>query len=148
MANFVLDMSAMEKDFFSESALVGISTALPGYHLCWQIDRRFDTRFYRADDQLITQKKVVNKEKKELVFPVYSYEFPDSSFKYLLYTLKFGRETLLPELRNLDFLWMLFTADPESDAEEIASTLRGAEGIQLATVIDRSQVKNLKNLLT
>ncbi len=143
MAKLVLDMSAMQEDFFSESALIGIGTALPAYNLCWTLNNHFDTNFARDTDQTIT----LEKKKNQFKFPVYTYDLPNTFNKYILYKLKNGAETLLPETRQLDYLWMIQTANPEEDALEILAELKKLNDIQLSLILDPTELKSLHNLL-
>ena len=143
MAKMVLDMAAMQEDFFADSAMIGIVTAMPAYHFCWQLNRHFDINFLRDPDQNIPLQKKDN----YYYFPIYQYNFPNSSHKYLLYKLKNGNESLLPETRQLDFLWLIQTANPEDDADQIAAELRNIPGVQLAQILIAEQLKSINNLL-
>ena len=143
MAKLILDMNAMQQDFFSGTALIGMGTALPAYQLCWLINRHFDTSFIRDTDQNISLKK----KDKQFIFPVYVYNIPNSEHKYLLYKLKHAVESLLPEARQLDYLWMVQTDTAEEDALEIVTELKKLSDIQLSVVLDPDQLDNLNNLL-
>jgi len=143
MAKLVLDMSAMQEDFFAEAAMIGIVTAMPGYHLCWLLNNHFDINFIREPDQNIPLQKKDNRYN----FPIYQYNFPNSSHKYLLYKLKDGKEPLLPETKQLDYLWLIQTASPEDDAAHIAAELKNITDIQMAQILDTDQLKSLNNLL-
>jgi len=136
-------MNAMQEDFFADTAMIGIATAMPGYHLCWVLNRHFDINFERDPEQNISSQKKEN----QYHFPIYQCCFPNSSHKYMLYKLKNGAETLLPETRQLDYLWMVQTASPERDAEEIASELRNIPDLQLARILEADQLKSINNLL-
>lgn len=143
MAKLLLDMSAMQEDFFAEAAMVGIVTALPGYRLCWLLNRHFDIEFFREPDQVIPMQRKENKYH----FPIYHYYLPNSSYKYLLYKLKDGQEPLLPETKQLDYLWLIQTATPQYDAENIVTELKKITDIQLARVLAQDQLKSLSNLI-
>jgi hypothetical protein len=144
MAKLVLNMKEMQEDFFADTAMIGIATAMPGYHLCWALNRHFDIDFERDPEQNISSQKKEN----QYHFPIYQYLFPNSSHKYMLYKLKNGAESLLPETKQLDYLWMVQTTDPEHDAMEIALELRNMPDVQLAQIIDAEQLKkSIKNLL-
>ena len=143
MAKLILDMSAMQEDFFAEAAMIGIVTALPGYRLCWLLNRHFDIEFCREPDQVIPLQKKENKYH----FPIYQFCLPNSSHKYLLYKLKDGKEPLLPETKQLDYLWLVQTANPENDAENIVAELKKIADIQLARVLAQDQLKSLSNLI-
>ena len=144
MSKLVLDTSAMQEDFFTDTAMIGIGTAQQGYRFCWLLNRHFDINFLRDPEQNIcVQKKDTSKH----YFPIYQYDLPNSGHKYLLYKLKTGNEFLLPETRQLDYLWLIQTATPEEDARQIAAELRNIPEVQLAQILDAEQLKNLNNLL-
>lgn len=143
MAKMVIDINAMQEDFFADTAMLGIATALPAYHLCWVLNRHFDLNFVRdADQDISTQKK-----EDQYYFPIYKYELPNSSHKYLLYKLKNGTESLLPETKQLDYLWLIQTANPEEDVNRIAVEIRNIPDVQLAQILVPGQLKSVNNLL-
>lgn len=143
MAKLVLDTSAMQDDFFADTAMIGIGTAQQGYRFCWILNRHFDINFIRDPEQNIC----LQKKDSTYYFPIYEYILPNSSHKYLLYKLKNGNESLLPETRQLDYLWLIQTATPEEDAQRIARELRNIPDVQLAQILDSEQLKSLNNLL-
>ncbi len=143
MSKLVLSTSAMHEDFFTDTAMIGIGTAQPGYRFCWILNRYFDLSFLRDPEQNIC----LQKKDSQYFFPIYRYDLPNSCHKYLLYKLKNGTESLLPETRLLDYLWLIQTASPEEDARKIANELRNIPEVQLAQILDASQLKNLNNLI-
>lgn len=155
-----LDELKMEDAFFEESTLVGIVTGLPAYRLCWMLNNLFDIEFVCEPDMTIDLKQ----EKKQDLFsdmgmnlpgtdqdtvylPVYQYMVPNSMDRYLLYKLKTDNAVLLPELPRMDYLWLVQTWNHEEDAANIISELRKLPDIVLSQILERAQLKNLKNLL-
>ena len=143
MAKLILDTSAMQDDFFEDTAMIGIGTAQQGYRFCWILNQHFDINFLRDPDQNL----YLQKKETKYYFPIYQYDLPNSSHKYLLYKLKNGNESLLPETRQLDYLWLIQTANPEDDALNIVSELRNIPDVQLAQILAPDQLKNINNLL-
>ncbi len=144
MAKLMLDMSAMQEDFFADAAMVGIASAMPAYHLCWALNEYLDLAFVRDPAQNISLKK---KNSNEFNFPTYRYDLDNSSQSCLLYKLKDGTEPLLPETRHLDYLLLIQTNDPEEDAFHLVAELKNMKDIQLAQILDRDDLKNLSNLI-
>jgi hypothetical protein len=140
---WTLDMGAMQEDFFDGTAMIGIVSAMQGYRLCWVLNNHFDTSFIRDPEQNIS----FQKKETEFFFPVYRHDFANSSHKYQLYKLKNGNETLLPEAKQLDYLWLVQTANPEDDAYHIARELRNVPEVQLSRILDIGALKNIKNLI-
>jgi hypothetical protein len=143
MAKLILDTSAMQDDFFADTAMIGIGTAQQGYRFCWLLNQHFDTNFLRDPEQNIC----LQKKDTQYYFPIYQYNLPNSGHKYLLYKLKNGSESLLPEARQLDYLWLIQTATPEEDALAITPQLRNIPDVQLARILLPEELKNLNNLL-
>jgi hypothetical protein len=143
MAKLVLDMEAMQDNFFADAAMIGIASAMPAYHLCWALNERLELAFVRDPAQNISLKKKNNK----FNYPTYRFDLPNSSHTYLLYKLKDGAESLLPETRHLDYLIFIQTGDPEEDAYRLVTELKTIHDIQLAQVLDPEDMKNLANLL-
>jgi len=143
MAKLVLDMTATQEGFFADAAMIGIGTALPAYHFCWLLNKHFEIDFRRDPDQNIPMVKKEN----QYYFPIYQYSFPNSTHTYLLYKLKNGTEALVPEIRHLDYLWLVQTANPEEDALLILGELKKIPDIQLAQILAQDQLKSLNNLL-
>jgi len=136
-------MTAVQDDFFADTAMIGIAAAVPGYHLCWLLNRHFDINFERDPEQSISSQKKEN----QYHFPIYQCVFPNSYHKYMLYKLKNGAESLLPEAKQLDYLWMVQTAVPQHDAIVIARELRNIPDVQLAQILAADQLKSINNLL-
>jgi hypothetical protein len=144
MSKLMLDTAAMEEDFFADSALIGIGSALPAYKLCWLINNHFSTKFIRQPELDIELKK---KDNKVYYFAVYQYCVPLSGCKHLLYKVKNEKETILPEAKQLDYIWLIQNYNIEDDAATIAQLLRTLPDIQLAQQLDADKMKSLSNLL-
>jgi hypothetical protein len=136
-------MGAMQDDFFADTAMIGIVTAMQGYRLCWMLNKYFDINFIRDPEQTI----LLQKKEHSFYFPVYRYDMANSSHKYVLYKLKNGNETLLPEVKQLDYLWLVQTANPEDDAWQLSRNIKNISDIQLSQILEAEQLKNIKNLI-
>ena len=86
MAKLLLDNDEMVKDFFEDTAMIGIVSAQPGYRFCWIINNHFDINFIRDPAQNISmQKKDKEKNTITYLFPIYQCNLPNSYHKYMLY---------------------------------------------------------------
>jgi hypothetical protein len=148
MAKMVLDTNAMLEDFLEDTVMIGIVTAQPAYRFCWILNHHFDIDFIRDPEQnLSLKKKDKDKKENEYKFPIYHYDFPNSNHKYLLYKLKSGSESLLPETKQMDYLWLIQTANPKADAKFLINELRNIPDVQLAQILASDQLKSISNLL-
>lgn len=145
MANkLTLNIAAMQEDFFSDAALIGIVSPLPAYYFCWMLNEQFDMNFTREPELDIC---VQTTRDHQNYYPIYQYCAPLNGARYLLYKLKSDKQSLLPEARNLDYLWMIQSSAPGSQAQQITEFLRTMPDIQLAQIISPDKLRNLSNLL-
>jgi hypothetical protein len=144
-SKWVLDTVAMQEDFFENTALIGIASTLPVYRLCWLLNKHFGTAFLREPDLDIS----IPSPSPEVIhyFPIYQYTLPLCCHRHLLYQLKSMHKFLLPEVKQLDYLWLVQDNDPEKEAHEISSTLKTLPEVQLSTILQFDKLKNLANLL-
>ena len=148
MGKHVLDMKATKDSFFEDTAMIGIAAAQPGYRFCWILNNYFDIDFTRDPAQDIPlQKADRQKNITKHNFPLYQYDLPNCNHKYLLYKLKDGNESLLPETKHLDYLWLVQTANYEEDALNILNQLKNIPDVQLAQILVATQLKSMINLL-
>lgn len=143
MAKLVLDMDAMEENFFSDTALIGIVSSLSSHRFCGAINKKIDTAFSRKT----TSDPLIVKGGLEYYFDFYEYPLPLNGGRYAIYKLKSGKEVLLPEVKQLDYLWLIECAGPEEEAERIMTLLRQLPEVQLAQIIPADKLKHSSYLL-
>ncbi len=143
-AKLVLDMAAMQDEFFADTALIGIVCALPSSRFCWTLNHKLDIGFERQPDMDII---LQIKPGKEFSFPVYKYDMPHSGNNYILYKLKNDKESLLPEVAQLDYLWMVQSKTADEEVQTLSRYLREIPEIQLAQIVTMDRLKNTANLI-
>ncbi|MCB0696655.1 MAG: IPExxxVDY family protein [Chitinophagaceae bacterium] len=143
-SKLVLNMSGATEDFFSDTAMIGIGSAMPGYRFCWAINRDFDFDFVREPEYDVEYRPA-----KDHIhfFSLYQYEVPYSSCKHLLYQLRSEKKALLPEIKQLDYLWLICSPTANEEARMITENLRNLPEIQLAQIIPPDRLKNLNHLI-
>ena len=140
----MLDTAAMQEDFFSEASLIGIVSTAPAYYFCWLLNEHFNLKLTRDVDLDISK---VDVEKKEHFFPVYKYLAPLNGNKYTVYKLKSETESLLPEVKQLDYILMIESIESQEEADYYTQELKNINEVQLAQVLVHDNLKNLGNLL-
>lgn len=137
-------MQAASDEFFSDTALIGIGSALPGYKFCRAVNIALNFDFNRRPESDVEYKP----SKHDVhYFSLYQYNIPLSSCKHLLYKLRSEKKTLLPEIKQLDYLWLIRSQLADAEAETLISQLRDVPDVQLAQHIPIDRLKNLNNLL-
>jgi hypothetical protein len=143
-AKWTLDIAAMQEEFFEDTALIGIVSALPVYRFCWLLNQQMGMSFTRESELDICLQKNGSKQH---YFPIYQYSLPLSGCRNLLYKLKSDKEALLPEVKQLDYLWMIQSPTAEEQAETYMNRLRSIADVQLAQILHTDKLKHLDHLL-
>lgn len=142
-AKLILDTAAMQEDFFEDTSLIGIVSAVPAYRFCWLMHEKLDMTFCREPGMDIILQ--IGKGKHEY-FPVYQYCLLNG-YRHLLYKLKTDQEVLLPEVKQLDYLWLVQGSTHETDVQDIIRHLRNIPDVQLAQSLPHDRLKNISTLL-
>ncbi len=137
-------MIATHDGFFADTALVGIVSSLAAYRFCWLLNRYFAIDLVREPDMDIS---IPGEEGRVHYFPIYQYAEASGSCIYTIYKLKSDKEALLPEVKQLDYIWMIQSSSPDMDAADITQKLREIPEIQLAQVLQPDKLKNINNLM-
>lgn len=139
-----LDAVVMQEEFFSDAALIGIASPAPAYRLCWMLNQYFDTEFARDTEHEICMR---DPKRGDHYFAVFQHAAPFNGSKHVLYSLKSDNKVLLPELKSLDYLWMIRGCDSASQAGTLAENLRRVSAVQMAALLERQQLKSIGNLI-
>ena len=125
----------LEGDFFEGYSLLGIVCGLPDFRTTHFINRQahLDLKKYR-DFSL--------NEGAKNGFSWYHYENEELRRDYYLIQNKRGTAVLLPELRNFDYLLLLYGNIPPSYRKEILTILRKTPYITAAFEQDLNKLKN------
>lgn len=137
-------MAAMQEDFFADTAMIGIASALPAYRFCWLLNNHFDINFVREPDMDVSLQVSADTQHH---FPLYKFCRQASGASHSLYRLKSGKESLLPEAKQLDYLWLVQSNTPEADVQIYTRLLRDIPDVQLAQILATERLKNLNNLI-
>lgn len=130
--------------FFHDGKLMGITSRMKSYQLCWEINRILDFNFKMNHELEIT---LLKKEKK-CFFPVYEYMEPLRFTIHYLYNNHYKGEFLLPELKHTDYLWMI-KGDyyGEEEMKYLIETAKKIVRIQLVTILHFDDLKSKENLI-
>ncbi len=139
----LLDNREMIENFFEDTRLLGIMAPVRDYQFCWHLNNALGMDF-RINDLEIQR----TNKKRNYFFAVYEYGEPTGSLTHYLYNNQFDGEYLLPEFRNLDFLWLMKGDDvPDDTIEQIVQVIKTISRVQLVTELSISKVKNKENLV-
>ena len=143
-SKLTLSIADMQEDFFTDTALIGIASALPAYQLCGVLNECFDVNLTREMDMDVPLR---TRKQSEHHFAIYQYCAPLNGARYLLYKLKSDNQMLLPEAKNLDYLWLIQSSSTSMLAGNIAECLKQLPEVQLAQILEMDKLKSLSNLI-
>jgi len=130
--------------FFSDTRLLGIMAPIKNYQFCWQLNNLLNIDF-RINHELEIRLK---KKKRDYYFSVAEYHEPSGSLSHYLYNNKDEGEYLLPELKHLDFLWLM-KDDCVTDVDllHIISVVRSIAAVQLVIELTPEKISHKEHLV-
>ena len=130
--------------FFEDCRLLGIMAPIRNYQFCWHLNSLLGLDF-RINNEIEIQ---LNKKNRNYFFGVYEFHEPASSLSHYVYSNHFDGEFLLPELRHLDFLWLM-KGDPvqEELLQQLANSVRMINGVQLVVELTSEKIRNKEHLI-
>lgn len=139
-----LDQDQLLEDFFESTHVIGIVSSARDYQLCWQINNYMHLDF-RVNNSLEIN---LSKNNRAFYFSVFEFEEPTKSSVHYLYNNHCQAEFLLPELKNVDYLWMVKGDYYQlADVKKLIDQLRHVELVQLVSLLDIREIKNKMNLI-
>ncbi len=139
-----LDNKELTDMFFQDTRMLGIMTTVKDYQFCWHINNNTGLDF-RLNHEL--EIKLIRK-KRNYYFSLYEYNEPNKFLSHYIYKNQFDGEYLLPEFRNLDFLWLM-KGDEVNDetVQEIIQTVRLIPHVQLVTELAVDKITSKENMV-
>lgn len=161
MAKFLLNTAFVEEDFFSDSRLIAIGSALKGYSLCWWLNQLFGLNFTREPDMDICIQEgkilsgsggtlfdqVTEEVKRKYYFPVYRHELPYFDASIYLYANRCSVKKLMPELKHADYLLLMQFASYIEPGHDFSSNLARVQGISWTSELEIDTLKSRRNLI-
>lgn len=139
-----MDNTLLVEEFFEGTRLMGIVAPVKGYQFSWLLNQYMQIDF-RINHDIEIQ---LDKKKRKYYFSIYEYAEPNGSLMHYLYINQFDGEYLLPELKHLDFLWLL-KGDVMRDPEfmHLQQSLRAIPGVQLVMELTGEKIRNKAHLV-
>jgi hypothetical protein len=139
-----MDNTLLVEEFFEGTRLLGIVAPVKGYQFSWLLNQYMQIDF-RINHDIEIQ---LDKKKRKYYFSIYEYGEPNGSLVHYLYINQFDGEYLLPELKHLDFLWLLKgDAMRDPDFTQLQQGLRSIPGVQLVMELTGEKIRNKAHLV-
>lgn len=130
----------VEYDF--DFTLIGISSSIRDYRLCWYINKNLPFRFQRDTD--IT---IFNEFGNESYHSCFKYSIENLEVDLYILGNKSGLEYILPESKESDFLFLSTETLNYEEEKLILNGLNKIETVQTAFMLDPNSFRNKENLL-
>ncbi|RAJ10432.1 hypothetical protein LX64_00034 [Chitinophaga skermanii] len=139
-----LDQDQLVEDFFDATYLVGLVSSARDFQLVWQINRELGYNF-RVNNSLEVN---LAKNNRQFFFTVYEFQEHTKSVSHYFYNNHCQAEFLLPDLKNIDYLWLVKgNYYQKSDIIKLVDQLRKLGLIQLVTIVETKELKHKMNLI-
>ncbi len=125
----------LEGDFFEGYSLMGILCGLPDFRATHFINQYGGLNLVKHNDFSLTQKK-------NTAFSWYYFGNEELRRNYYLIQNKNGTETLMPSLRNFDYLLLIYGNITTQYTEELLIALRKTPYVTAVFEQDLNKVKN------
>lgn len=139
-----IDNESIAQEFFEDSVLLGIVASVKDYQLCWQLNQLLGFDFRINNDFEIQ----LTKKSRKYFFSIYEYTVPNTTLTHYLYNNQFDGEYLLPELKHLDFMWLIKGEGMGTEElKELIQSIKSLPGVQLVTEMTNEKIKNKQHLI-
>ena len=144
MLKLKLDNNAAEISFFEDARIIGMVAPLKDYSFIWNLNNQLGFNF-RINNFLEIQLK---RKGRDYYFDVFEYKSQTSEILHYIYNNQHDGEFLLPELKHLDFLWLLkFEIITNDEVKNLMEAIRKIPGVQLVTEVTKDKIKNKQHLI-
>ncbi len=143
-SKLVLDTQQMTDNFFDDTRLLGIMAPMKDYQLCWYFNNSLGLNFRLNSDYEIQ----LIKKKRRYFFSVFEYCEPDRLLSHYVYNNQFDGEYLLPELKHMDYLWLLKgEAVCDELLNETVQFIRSITEVQMVSELTNDKIRNKQHLI-
>ncbi|MDG1743947.1 MAG: IPExxxVDY family protein [Polaribacter sp.] len=150
-----MQVYALEMNDFCEEeySLIGIHSTLEDYKLAYLINKKLNTRFFKAKEDL-----QFTREKKKASFSIYNYENTKYDFDWFLIANSYRRENqtvsnellltsetktyLIPEKKKVDFFLKICGESEYDFVMKTINSIKSIENIITAYLIDKNTLKS------
>jgi hypothetical protein len=123
--------------------LIGISSHERDIRFCFLLNHLLNLDLERIEDVRLLH----SKEKHELTFSCFQYVDQDTELEYTVYSNRCGSISLLPDLKQTDYLLKISGDIELCDSDELISRLKSMPEVLTTLMLNPSKIKLIENLL-
>ncbi len=144
MAKLSINNTQIANEFFEDARLIGIQCPLEPHRFVWMVNRQFGYQFaYQSEGEIR-----MRTQKREYEFAIYQCAEPNMELQHLLYVNSDDGKHLLPELKHIDFLWLLKGDMPDYGfITSLMAEIRKLEQVQVVMELTNEKILNKEHLV-
>lgn len=123
--------------------LIGISCHMPEYRLIHYLNKEIHIDLSKNKDFAIS----ITKADRRFNHSFFYYQEPDYQTIFCFLTNRTSENILVPALRNLDFLLILFDDFGRYDVNGLISDIRALPNVLMSNIVHTSGIKNFDNFV-
>lgn len=141
----VLNTEDLTDDFYEGVRIFGVVSNYKNYKFIWEVNNALHMDFRCNPENEIS----LMKKNRKYYFQVYQHIVKNSSIVYYCYHNYYEGESLLPELKNIDFICLVQGASglKEEEWKSLLRNIKSVNCVQMVSEISLSQIKNKANLI-
>lgn len=130
-------------DFNFDFILIGIVTPLQDYRMAWFLNNLLHKALKKTEDHLLKD----DKNRRIMSFSKYYFEEAITKSSFYLLENKHEIDCLLPEMKELDFLFLINGDYYKTRKTEILKKIRTVDEVQTAVILKPAEIKSKNNLI-
>ncbi len=123
--------------------LIAVTSSLKDYRICYLINKHLQLNFSKTNDLALD----IFQGLEPAYFSLYHYLKEDSETEFYFIANKGTEGLLIPEMREVDYFFMIKNQVDENEVELVITTLNRIPEIMAAVKIDPKKIKSRENLL-
>ena len=124
-------------------AVFGITSDEKDYKLIFDINKATGWNLERRESYIFFNPKTSDEQQ----FPLFTYSTEDGYISYKLISNKHDNQTLLDELKNLDYLLIIIDESEYEDLTSMPERLKKIKSIRAVFLIDPAKLKDKERLI-
>lgn len=122
--------------------LLGISSDVPDYKLCWLINDKFRMSFLKTDNLNVYHKKL-NEDQE---FSLFQYDDENAMLVYRIIGNRSDGGNFMSELKNIDFLLHIQGDLIQEDISKLVQQLNSLNAVRMCVSVDLGKLKEKDRL--
>lgn len=127
-----------------ENKLIGISSHLKDYRLCFHLNKTLGFQFKKIDDLVLHNDNENNGKK----FSLFYFNYIENYVKFFLIENRNKEGVLISEFRQFDYFIFINGALNTEKTSTLVKSIRSCSGVLMVSEININSIKKIQNILS